>query len=129
MDLADDSKGMLFAQVDMAINGDMPLDAQANLEYRKRAAFYVRHLTTRKQVKLVFEAERTAQDKTRVPVWRRGLDLNTLKRHAKQEELRLENVNSGASDDDDFVQQPTKNQKSRTTSKVRVEIFQTSDSV
>ena len=52
-----------------------------------------------------------AQDKTRVPVWRRGLDLNTLKRHAKQEELRLENVESGASDDDDFVQQA--NQKTK----------------
>jgi hypothetical protein len=111
MDLADDSRGMLFAQVDMAINGDMPLDAQANLEYRKRAAFYVRHLNTRKQVKMVFAAESAAQDKTRVPVWRRGLDLNTLKRHAKHEALRLENDSSGASDDDDFVAPPTKKPK------------------
>jgi hypothetical protein len=111
MDLVDDTKGLLFAEVDVAVNGGNPLDAKDNQEYRKKAAFYVRHLHARKQIRKLYVAENAAAvgDLTTPPEWRRGLDMKTLQRHEKKRQvermarrqLTVEGPHDTDDDDDD----------------------------
>jgi hypothetical protein len=134
MCLADHAKAKLHAQVDIAINGGQPLCQQAILEYQRKACFYVRHLNSRAQLKMVTTAEREAQVPDAVPVWNKSLDFNTLKRH-ESKRVKMEQVEKSKKllkqvepknnddddeddeDEDDFVAPAPKKMKNSNNSK------------